>query len=60
MTQNTVLFTWFYLPFFFRRYSYVAILLVVFVHHSAIQNDGGFKSLAEGEEVRPFFAFLCF
>ncbi|KAF9319451.1 Y box binding protein 1 [Linnemannia elongata] len=23
----------------------------VFVHHTAIQNDGGFKSLAEGEEV---------
>ncbi|OZJ03938.1 hypothetical protein BZG36_02934 [Bifiguratus adelaidae] len=23
----------------------------VFVHHSAIHNDGGFKSLAEGEEV---------
>jgi len=23
----------------------------IFVHHTAIQNDGGFKSLAEGEEV---------
>ncbi|KAF1806331.1 cold-shock' DNA-binding domain-containing protein [Mucor lusitanicus] len=23
----------------------------VFVHHTAIHNDGGFKSLAEGEEV---------
>ncbi|ORY08176.1 CSD-domain-containing protein [Basidiobolus meristosporus CBS 931.73] len=23
----------------------------IFVHHSAIHNDGGFKSLAEGEEV---------
>ncbi|CAO3677093.1 unnamed protein product [Rhizopus stolonifer] len=25
--------------------------LEVFVHHTAIHNDGGFKSLAEGEEV---------
>ena len=26
-------------------------LLIVFVHHTAIFNDGGFKSLAEGEMV---------
>lgn len=30
----------------------VAHASAVFVHHTAIHNDGGFKSLAEGEKVR--------